>query len=148
MLDNRAQNPINIIRNTIGRRRIFVHVTQNPQMVYLNTDMPGNAVNVKLRKFMVDDKSVGAPFNYYQLDFGQNTIHTQTNTVFGAKATCVQVSYGNGDGENVKVPMRFMSDHIPQNFKLTIYGPGEPATLVTLDTKGAQLIFEYDYIAT
>ena len=110
--------------------------------------MPGNAVNVKLKKFIVDDSSGGGVSNYYQLDFGQNTVHTQTNTVFGAKATCFQVSYGNANGENQKVPLRFMSDHIPQNFKLSIYGPGEPATLIPLGSNGAQLFIEYDYIAT
>lgn len=112
-------------------------------MVYLNTDMPGNAVNVKIRRFIVDN--AGGTEAYYQLDFGQNTVHTQTNTVFGAKPACFQVP---AEVVNQKVPLRFMSDHIPQNFKLSIYGPGEPATLVTLGGDGAQLFIEYDYIAT
>lgn len=34
-MDNKALNPINIARNSFGRRRITIYLKQNPTMVFL-----------------------------------------------------------------------------------------------------------------
>lgn len=141
-LDNGNNNIINVARNSVGRRRVFIDVKTNPCMVYLNTDIPGLAVNAQIRKTSVDTGA--ATYPYVQLDFG-GAMHTETNITYGAKCGCFQVSAGQG--ESIKVPVRFLSDHIPQNFKLSIYGPGEPADLVTLGPLGAQVYIQYEFIA-
>jgi hypothetical protein len=141
-MDNRSSNPINIARNSIGKKRIFIHVTANPEMVYLNTDMPGDAVNVKIYKAVVD-AAAGKP--YYQIEFSTNSVHSYTNTVYGAKPTSFQVISGDN---MAKVPIRFYNDHIPQNFKVAIYDPGQSGNLTALGPNGAQLYIQYDFIAT
>jgi hypothetical protein len=141
MLENRADNPVNIARNSVGQRRIFIDVRTNPQMVYLNTDLPGKAVNVKVVNFSID--AVAQP--YYQIDFGTNTTH-DTSITFGAKSSSVQVI--SGVATRTKIPMRFYNDKIPQYFQLSIYNPGEPSTLVALGANGAQIDIQYSYIAT
>jgi hypothetical protein len=140
-MDNKMLNPVNIVRSTIGKRRIFIHTTSNPKMVTLNSDLSGLAVNVKIMSCLID-ATTAQPF--YQLEFGEGALHTQANNVEGARASCFQV-LGNASRE--KVPVKFNSDYLPQYFKLSIYNPGEPATLTSLDTNGAQIWIEYDYIA-
>jgi hypothetical protein len=148
-MDNKALNYMNIARNSFGRRRINIYLPHdnadalthgNSKMVYLNSDMPGDAVNVKLMYCHVDAVTA-QPF--FQVEFNQG-VHTQNNITYNCRASCMQVL---GDGSREKVPMRFNSDHIPQNFKLSIYNPGEPATLVDFGNNGALLIIEFDYVA-
>lgn len=110
-------------------------------MVYLNTDISGDAVNAKLMYCQIN-AAAAQPF--YQLEFGEGAVHTATNIVQGARGSCFQV-IGNGSRE--KIPIRFNSDHIPQNFKLSIYNIGEPTSLTVLGANGAQIWMEYDFIA-
>jgi hypothetical protein len=140
VLENKQDNPLNVVRNSYGRRRIFIDMRTNPCMIYLNSDISGKIVFAQIRKVSLDT----AAKPYYQLDFG-GALHTETNLASGAKSNCVQVT--QGAGESVRVPIRFLSDHIPQNFKLSIYGDGEPASLVTLGGDGAQIFIQYEFIA-
>lgn len=140
-LDNKALNYVNVLRNSYGRRRIFIHMTSNPQMITLNSDLTGDAV---MARIMWTKVATAAPQPFYQLDFSSG-VHNQQNIAAGARASCFQII---GDGSREKVPLRFNSDHLPQNFKLTILNPGEPATVTALGADGAQVCIEFDYIAT
>jgi hypothetical protein len=141
VLQDKTDNPANVMRNSYGRRRIFIDAKTNPCMVYLNSDLPGKAVFAQIRKVIVDTQNTSP---YFQLDFG-GACHTEANVASGAKSNYFQVTSGNG--ESIRVPIRFLSDHIPQNFKLSVYGSGEPADLITLGNNGVQIFIQYEFIA-
>jgi hypothetical protein len=147
-MENKALNPMNIIRNSFGRRRIFINMPPTPAgqdpkpiMVYLNSDLSGDAVNVKIMHTQVDAVT---PQPFYQIEFGEGSVHTQVNIAVNAKPSCFQI-LGNGSRE--KVPIRFNSDHLPQNFRLCLYDPGEMTVPTRIGPRGAQFWIEYDYIA-
>jgi hypothetical protein len=134
----------NVVRNSTGKRRIFIDVRHNPERVNLNTDTPGDAVLVKIVMVTIDPSHYAVALApYIQLDFG-DAAHRESNQVYGGVSTCYQVPL---DGVKAKTPMRFRGDHIPQFFMLSIYEPGEPAYLYDLGPNGCQIWLEYEFIA-
>lgn len=145
MIDQQSTNVLQNLRASTGRRRIFINIHSNPEMVYLNTDMPGLATNVRIRYAHVDvDEANIKP--YYQFQMGTQSVWTNTNIAHGAKPSSFQILAGN---EKENCPVRFVSDHLPQNFQLAVYNPGENPSLVQFKQggDGAILVLQYEFIA-
>lgn len=136
---DRQNNPLNVLRNMSGTKRIFLDIRENPQRVYLNSDAPGNAVMARLM-YCICNTADGFP--YFQIDFGDG-VHSEVNQVFGARSTCIQIP---SQTSRLKIPLKFKSNHVPQYMTVTLYQPGENAPLLNLAEHGCQIWIEYEFV--
>jgi len=141
-----TKNPHNMFNTYQGRKTMFLHLETNPQVITLNNDLPGDTFNARIDKVLIDDAGTASP--YYQLDF-ENALHKESCLTFGAKSMSVQVKPDSAtSGTDMTIPIVFYNNHIPNRFIVTIYGPGEPATPITLDANGAQIWITFDFVVT
>ena len=140
---SQANNIRNIAVNATGRKTIFLDMRENPQRVTLNTDAPGDAVAAQITYVTIDFGESEAT-RYIQIDFG-GAVHFESNQVFNAVARCVQVPLID---HRLNFPIAFCANHVPQHFTVSVYTPGEPASLIPLGPKGCQIYMEYYFIQT
>jgi hypothetical protein len=136
-------NPHNMWRNYSGPSTIFIDMRTNPQTVSCSSDIPGDSLNAKITKFLIDD--AGGNKKYYQIDFGAHTLHTENCITVGAYPNAIQVIDGS-HGMDVDTPVKFLNNHIPKVFTVSIYAPGETGQLIVLGAKGAQIFMQYDFV--
>jgi hypothetical protein len=134
--------PASAWQNQSVTKTIFVHMTENPQRITLNSDCPGYALMAHIMYVILDTTTSPAP-PYCQIDFGQS-IFSEVNQTFGAISDCIQIPLQFS--EKLKIPIKFHSNHVPQWLNLTILGPGEPAERLTLGTNGCQIGIKYQFI--
>ena len=140
-----SDNYISMVKNSTGRRRIVLQVFSNPQQCYLSSDIPGKAVNAKIVHCYYHAPLGTTMPDYVQIDMGE-ACHKETVLAVGCKPSCFQVPLIQAPQ---RVPIKFNSFHLPQQFQLSFYGPGENASLLPMDPDlGALVIIEYEYIST
>lgn len=123
---------------TENKRRVFLHITQNPQIINFPQTTTNKVFNCKLVHFIINNAEAN---KYYQIDFGDAGF-TEDNITFGAKTGCVHAIPNTPS--RLDVPIKFRNNDLPASFILSVYKPGVYAALAVLDGTGCQLEIEYD----
>lgn len=129
---------------SVGKRSINIDIRANPQLVDIISDMPGVALQPRVRIFQIDDAGAGSP--YYQIDMGE-AVH-EDNLGFGLKSRLIQVLNQPFLQDR---PFRFKGNRLPKRFLISIYNSLEivpPGTthLTTLGGDGCQIMIDYEFI--
>jgi hypothetical protein len=128
------------IKGTDFVRRIFLHLTSNPQLVVFPNTTTQKIYNAKITHFEMTP-AVGSSARYYQLDFG-DAVAQEDNVVVGCKLGMVQV-HPSVLPTKLNVPVKFRANDLPQSFLLKIYEPGIMPALASFTADGCQLSIEY-----
>lgn len=128
------------IKGTDFVRRVFMHITSNPQLVVFPTTTTQKIYNAKITHFELTP-SVGSAARYYQVDFG-DALSQEDNVVVGCKNGMVQI-HPSVLPTKLNVPVRFRGNELPQSFVLSIYEPGVSPALTSFTADGCQISLEY-----